>query len=305
MNVRRDEIVSGKKQQVSLDNPFMRWHQSFDTNSTHMDDWDDMVLKETDNFERAKRHQAKESDTVGINSVIPYEEDELAWDDAFGENPLNHAPDGNMPVIDHRIEEDQVWAFRTNWFNQTAVVNKYVTDSWSATQDSHVPFWTAKLTTPAYYSDEKFKKFEKQWSQRVGLELLKLKHAAEFKFEDRVQRRRHKHELQDYIQKVYDSQIEDSMQNVYVTDHKKEAEKYLTFSEEEDQHFYKVSQEFKNYKADSVAEPKYRKEKYERGSMKQKIFDPLAGARRNADGSFVLNIDDKEIEVLYDQVNRE
>lgn len=118
LNVRRDEIVNGKKQQVRLDNPFMRWHQSFDTNSTHMDDFDDLVLKETDNFERAKMHQAKESDTVGMNSVIPFEEDELAWDDPMGENPLNHAPDGNMPVIDHRIEEDQVWAFRTNFFNQ-------------------------------------------------------------------------------------------------------------------------------------------------------------------------------------------
>jgi hypothetical protein len=74
-----------------------------------------------------------------------------------------------------------------------------------------------------------------------------MKHAVEYKFEDRVQRRRHKHELQDYIQRVYDSQIEDSMASVYVTDHKKPAEKYLTFSEEEDQHFYKVSQEFKNY----------------------------------------------------------
>jgi hypothetical protein len=45
-------------------------------------------------------------------------------------------------------------------------------DPWGATQDSHVPFWTAKLTTPAYYSDEKYKKFEKQWCQRIGLELI-------------------------------------------------------------------------------------------------------------------------------------
>jgi hypothetical protein len=40
---------------------------------------------------------------------------------------------------------------------------------------------------------------------------------------------------------VYESQIEDSMQNVYITDHKKKTEQYLTHSAEEDEHFFRYS----------------------------------------------------------------
>lgn len=46
-----------------------------------------------------------------------------------------------------------------------------------ASTASHVPFWGQKLATPVFYRDDKYKKFLKQWTQRLELEVIKMRHA--------------------------------------------------------------------------------------------------------------------------------
>lgn len=84
------------------------------------------------------------------------------------------------------------------------------------------------------------------------------------------------------------------MKDVYVTDHKKKAEQLLTFSEEEDAQFYKYHQSLKSYKTKASFEFKH-DNKYEKGSLAQRVFDPLAGATRNAQGTIVYQVLDKEL----------
>lgn len=93
------------------------------------------------------------------------------------------------------------------------------------------------------------------------------------------------------------------MKDVYVTDHKHKATKFNTLSEEEDEHFFAYMQELKAYKS---AAPKseasqFESGRYERGSILQRMFEPLAGASRNQDGTMVYTIVDKDLQYGLDE----
>jgi hypothetical protein len=49
-----------------------------------------------------------------------------------------------------------------------------------ATTMSYAPWWGEKLTQPAFFKEDKIPKFNRQWSYRLGLESLKIKHASKF-----------------------------------------------------------------------------------------------------------------------------
>ena len=106
-----------------------------------------------------------------------------------------------------------------------------------------------KLATPVFYRDHKFEKFMKQWDQRLGLEVIKMQQAIAYKPYDAEQRKAFKREIQQYLDKVVASQQEDSMKDVYITDHKAKIKKFITFSEEEDEHYYQYMQSLNHYKA--------------------------------------------------------
>jgi hypothetical protein len=99
------------------------------------------------------------------------------------------------------------------------------------------------LAAPAFYTDAKYAKFFKQWDQRLGLEVLKLKHASEGgDMNDTAVNLRHKKEIQDFIAKADESNAALEMQDVYITDHKPVTQKLLTHNESEDEAFYKYKQ---------------------------------------------------------------
>lgn len=41
----------------------------------------------------------------------------------------------------------------------------------------HAPHWGTKLIAPAFYTREKYETFKRQWDHRLGLELIKMRHA--------------------------------------------------------------------------------------------------------------------------------
>ena len=180
-----------------MDNPFTRWNQQIDDNPHHHGDWDDYSLFETDNFERMKPYQADSKDVVGEAQVIPMDDNDgvLHWYVIQGESAYTHPPDDNLPVIDHGLDEDKVWAFRMTAYNQSGVINRWAQNPLKQSQQSNVPFWGFKLATPVFYKDEKYAKFLKQWTQRQNLEVIKIKQAITLRPGDAAQRKQNKLEI--------------------------------------------------------------------------------------------------------------
>jgi len=66
-----------------------------------------------------KPFSAKKSDVVGTTTVIPMDDNDatLKFYDVQGESLYTNPPDPNLPVIDHGLDEDHVWAFRLSSYN--------------------------------------------------------------------------------------------------------------------------------------------------------------------------------------------
>ena len=208
-----------------------------------------------------------------------------------------------MPVVDHGLDELRPWAFRKTNYNQIVVNNPYVKDPWGALKAHNAPWWGLKLAAPAFFTREKYQKFFEQWGYRVEFETLKMKHAAEFRPGDLAQRDQHKSEVIAFLRKTDEAMRASEMKDVYVTDHQPVAKKYVTLSEEEDQEYYNYLRQLEDYNAQpsSTRVSRYESGRYERGSLKQRIFEPLAGARKLENGTLFYEVSDAEIADLVDE----
>lgn len=86
-----------------------------------------------------------------------------------------------------------------------------------------------------------------------------------------------------------------------MTDHKLIPEKLNTQNEEEDLDFYEYQKSVEEYNNSGASSSKLRggkKPAYEKGSLLQKIIDPLAGAPVDGNGSIVYTVEDKELDEL-------
>lgn len=72
---------------------------------------------------------------------------------------------------------------------------------------------------PSFFKEEKLPKFYRHWNHRLGLEILKIKQAMEHVPGDRELYRKHKEEIEAYINNVYQVEFEEKLKDVYVTDH--------------------------------------------------------------------------------------
>lgn len=174
-----DSIISGLVDAPFLNNPFQRFHQSIEDYPALLEDVDDVSFVEYDNWERLKQFDPKEGTTVGETPVIPTEDNDqkLYFYDNQAESVYTNPPDGNQPIIDHGLDEERIWAFNSTGFNQSAIKNPYSRSIWESTKLTHAPFWGQKLMTPAFYKQEKLPRFYKQWTSRLQLEMIKMRHA--------------------------------------------------------------------------------------------------------------------------------
>lgn len=280
-----------------INNQFHRWNDNIDKNAYHHDDVDRHTLYENDNLERMKPFQMDANKAEDDCTVVPIADDDGLYEhyDLQGESAWTNPPDPNKPLIDHGLDELNVWAHRRSLYNQDVITNHYSTDLWGSMEKTHHPWWGLKLAAPCFYTDERMATFQKQWGQRIGLELLKIQHSEQDMYNPNTYARQ-KAEVQAYLQKVEQDNIEDEWSDVYVTDHKKPVEKLLTHNDEEAEAFYKYKQSLAAYKADApkpvVPRPK---RKYEKGSLQQRLFDPLADATKDADGCLNYTVEDKEL----------
>lgn len=78
-----------------------------------------------------------------------------------------------------------------------------------------------------------------QYADRLRFERLKLKHVQEIKQNPNVDfGAQHKAEIQHYLQDVEDKRLEESLEDVYVTDHTPTPKKQTTLSKKEDREFF-------------------------------------------------------------------
>lgn len=171
-----DSIITGQINRQALDNPFVRFNQDLATYDHEHGNMDDIQMRKTDNFERLKPRMPKKGTTVGTSLLVPRmdTDEKLYYYDTQGESLYTNPPDPNVPLVDHRHDEDKIWAFRKNVYNQQIVDNPYVRGFMSAMKENTAPWWGKKLATPAFYSDEKYAKFIEQWGIRKEFEILKL-----------------------------------------------------------------------------------------------------------------------------------
>ncbi len=189
-----------------------------------------------DNFERLKPFDPKDGSTVGDTTIVPPEDNDtkLYFYDVQGESVYTNPPDGNVPVIDHGLDEDHIWAFNLTGYNQSVIKNQYLLNPWNAAKANHAPYWGQKLLTPSFYKDEKMEKFMRQWESRLGLEFVKMRQALAANPNDKKQALRFKEEIEAYVAGAYQKELEAEMKDVYVTDHQAKQKRYATLNKQDD-----------------------------------------------------------------------
>ena len=94
------------------------------------------------------------------------------------------------------------------------------------------------------------------------------------------------------------------MKDLYMTDHVPKTKKYNTLNEEEDKQFYEHLKRLQEHNQQSEATEQvdqFESGKYARGSLSQKIFEPLAGAKKLANGTRFIEFQDKDLAIEMDE----
>ena len=181
-----EALILAQDDSHMFDNPFSRFHQSIQDYPHEHVNLDDINLFKTDNLERMKPLMPKEESVVGTTTLIPTADTDEKFipADTQGENLYTNPPDPNQPFVDHALDEESIWNFRKTNYNQQVVFNPYTKDAWAASCENYLPWWGIKLGTPAFYKENKWGKFIEQHNLRLGLEILKMKHASELRSGD-------------------------------------------------------------------------------------------------------------------------
>lgn len=179
--VRWDTITNGYEENPYFANQFVRMNKAIEQYPDDLSNSDDYVIDEVDNFERAKPFMPPDNSVIGTTSVIPYQDTDEKYihNNALGETLYSNPPNPNNPLVDHGIDEKNIWNFRKTIFNQFVIENTYNEDNTPLDSSSHAPWWGMKLQIPTWYKKEKYAKFLKQWQIRLDFEALKKRQAIE------------------------------------------------------------------------------------------------------------------------------
>lgn len=163
---------------------------------------------------------------------------------------------------------------------------------------SFAPFWGKKMTQPHFFKQAKMEKFYRHWAHRKGLETLKVKHASLYgKNPTPAQRKRMAAEVSNYIEECYDYEAEFKTKDIKVTDHVPVEPRRVTLKAEEDEEFFEYEQSIEAYNAEPAKKQLAgtNQNRYERGSLMQRIIDPFDGAPRDEEGAIVYRVTEDEM----------
>lgn len=111
-----------------FDNPFLRWHKSFEDYPSFLNDMDDYAMHETDDFERLKKYKPLKKDTVGVTPILPRQDSDEIFEfyDIQGESVFSNPPNPNHITVDHGLDEEHIWAFQSTLYNQKKIKNAWM-----------------------------------------------------------------------------------------------------------------------------------------------------------------------------------
>ena len=250
--VTMQEVVTGADMTGHIENPWLRWHKSFEDYPSFLADIDDYALHKTDNFERFKRYTPLKKHVVGSSPIIPRQDNDekFSFYDIQGESLYSHPPNPNNIIVDHGMDEEHIWAFGRSLYNQHVVKNQW-SNFGDGYKNSFAPFWGEKLSMPAWYKKDKMNKFYRHWNHRLGLEMIKMDHIRKFGSNPTEKQREFiKTEIANFISKCYDHEDMEMLNDVYVTDHQVVEPKLNTHNEEEDNEFFDYQKSIEDYNAD-------------------------------------------------------
>lgn len=92
------------------------------------------------------------------------------------------------------------------------------------------------------------------------------------------------------------SESKGTLKNVYLTDHTPKEKKYFTLNKEEDEKFFKYKKSLEEYNSTISIKKSTAPIHWGKGSLMQKILDPLAGAQRLENGALFYRFEDKELD---------
>lgn len=111
-----------------------------------------------------------------------------------------------------------------------------------------------------------------------------------------------KAEIEAYIAKAYQDEQAAQLKDVYVTDRVPKQKKFATVNKKDDEQFFRYKQALEQYKNEAPAPlVAARPTRYERGSLLQRVFDPLAGATRLPNGALFYEVTDRELALPSDE----
>lgn len=122
-----------------------------------------------------------------------------------------------------------------------------------------------------------------------------MRHALLYKPGDKVQKQKMKEEIESFISYAYQKEQEAELEDVYVTNHEPKQKKYHTTNKKEDEEFFRYKKSLEEYNKKVEPLPGTKKERYEKGSLLQRILDPLAGAEKQPNGALLYKFEDREI----------
>jgi hypothetical protein len=137
----------------------------------------------------------------------------------------------------------------------------------------------------------------KQWDWRQGLELIKQKHYLFHNPNDKKMKADMKAEIQNYLAWVKEQQDKELLKDVYITDNKPKTPKYVVNNDKELEAFMRYQESLEGYNAgiDAKSASVKKRGKYRKGSLAQRLFEPMVDAEKDADGSYFVKVDAQEI----------
>lgn len=208
---------------------------------SHLSDIDDHAKNFFDEFERLKPTKPSKKHHVGNVPLIPKQDNDEAFEyyDIQGESLYTNPPDQNVALVDSGMDEEYIWAFGRDLYNQVVVKNPYHDTFSRANTLSHIPHWSSKMKEPHFFKREKMDKLMRHWDHRKGLEALKMKHAVVYgRFPTEQQKEAMTAEISNYIDACYQYEADYKTKDLAVTDHVKQEAKLITSSEAEDEEFF-------------------------------------------------------------------
>jgi hypothetical protein len=272
----------GAKQKSFLDNPFVRWHSDIHEYPDHHSDYDDLHMTQSDEFERRKPFKSNSKAVKGETNLVTHKDDDekMPVASVTGENCFTHPFGSNRPVIDHGIDEEDVWNFPKNLYNQNLVPNPFLSNPEKQSENTDAPWWGKKLAAPVFFRDHKFQKLLRQQAFRKELTALQREQvdmlAANPSKENMKLMESQTDEL---IKNIYKRERDEVyLKDVYVTDHKAEDRKVLLADLDEAEKYQAYKSDLDSYHQKKTKLHHAKKSKYPRGSILQRMLDPFATA---------------------------